>query len=92
MRVQVGAPLMDGDDMGLGLLGGDMVRQLQSGDGAGEADKKRKKLQKALSQIESLKLKKEQGGTLEKTQEEKIAREEDLLAELAALEREAPDA
>jgi len=89
---QVGAPLMDGDDMGLGLLGGDMVRQLQSGDGAGEADKKKKKLQKALSQIESLKMKKEGGGTLEKTQEEKIAREEELLAELAALDIEAPDA
>mmetsp|Transcript_23344 Transcript_23344/g.50366 ORF Transcript_23344/g.50366 Transcript_23344/m.50366 type:complete len:443 (-) Transcript_23344:377-1705(-) len=81
-----GAPLMEGDEMGLGLLGGDMVRQLQSGDGQGEADKKRKKLQKALRQIEELKAKKAQGGALEKTQEGKIAREAELITELAALD------
>lgn len=40
------ANLIDGDDMGLGLLGGDMVRQLQSADGAGEKEKRLKKLQK----------------------------------------------
>lgn len=85
VQQQAGAPLMDGDDMGLGLLGGDMVRQLQSGDGPGELDKKKKKLQKALTQIESLKQKKAQGIVLEKTQEGKIAREEELLAELDAL-------
>jgi len=87
---QAGAPLMDGDDMGLGLLGGDMVRQLQSCDGVGEADKKKKKLQKALRQIEELKQKREQGDPLEKTQQEKIAREQELVAELAALESAPP--
>ena len=43
--------------MGLGLLGGDMVRQLQSADGAGEKEKKLKKVQKALRQIDELKAK-----------------------------------
>lgn len=79
------APNMEGDDMGLGLLGGDMVRQLQSTDGAGEKEKKLKKLQKALRQIDDLKGKQAQGTILEKTQEEKIEREEELRAELAEL-------
>lgn len=61
-----GANLIDGDDMGLGLLGGDMVRQLQS-EGS-EKDKKLKKLQKALRQIEDLKAKQAAGTVLEKTQ------------------------
>ena len=74
-----------GDEMGLGLLGGDMVRQLQSTDGPGEKEKKMKKLQKALRQIDDLKAKQAQGATLEKTQEGKIEREEELRAELEAL-------
>ena len=49
--------MLEGDDMGLGLLGGDMVRQLQSADGAGEKEKKLKKVQKALRQIDDLKAK-----------------------------------
>ena len=80
------APLLDGDDMGLGLLGGDMVRQLASVDSQSEAEKKRKKLQKALRQIEELKAKQAAGGELEKTQEGKIARESELRAELEALD------
>merc|ERR1719291_277998 len=83
---QGAAPLMEGDDMGLGLLGGDMVRQLASGDGQGEADKKKKKLQKALRQIDELKMKKSQGVVLEKTQEDKIKREEELREEFGLLE------
>jgi len=79
------APLMEGDEMGLGLLGGDMVRQLQSADGVGEKEKKMKKLQKALRQIEELKAKQAQGITLEKTQEGKIVREDELRAELNEL-------
>ena len=79
------APQYEGDDMGLGLLGGDMVRQLQSADGVGEKEKKMKKLQKALRQIEELKAKRASGVTLEKTQEGKIEREEELQAELAEL-------
>jgi len=71
--------------MGLGLLGGDMVRQLQSTDGVGEKEKKMKKLQKALRQIEDLKAKQAQGITLEKTQEGKIVREDELRAELTEL-------
>ena len=83
---QSGGQLMDGDELGLGLLGGDMVRQLQSGDGQGDDDKKRKKLQKALRQIDELKAKMNAGEKLEKTQEGKIGREGELLIELAALE------
>jgi len=86
------APLLDGDDMGLGLLGGDMVRQLQSVDAQSESEKKRKKLQKALRQIDDLKEKELQGVKLEKTQQGKIAREEELRAELEALNKEAADA
>lgn len=74
------------DEMGLGLLGGDMVRQLQSeGSGLGERDKKLKKLQKALRQIEELKEKAAQGLPLEKTQQSKIEREAELRAELDEL-------
>lgn len=80
--------VMDADDMGLGLLGDDMVRQLQDGDVQGEAEKKRKKLTKALRQISDLKTKKAQGVALEKTQEEKIAREAELVAELGQLDEE----
>ena len=76
------APTFEGDDLGLGLLGGDMVRQLQSADGMGEKEKKLKKLQKALRQIEELKQKQARGFPLEKTQEGKIEREEELRAEL----------
>ena len=79
------APLVEGDDMGLGLLGGDMVRQLQSVDTQSETEKKRKKLQKALRQIDELKEKMAAGVRLEKTQETKITREDELRAELAAL-------
>ena len=71
--------------MGLGLLGGDMVRQLQSADGVSEREKKLKKLQKALRQIDELKAKRAAGTALEKTQEGKIEREEELKAELAEL-------
>ena len=49
------APAGDGDDMGLGLLGGDFARTLHHGDGGGEWEKKKKKLQKALRDIEKLK-------------------------------------
>jgi len=83
------APLMEGDDLGLGLLGGDMVRQLQSADGVGEKEKRMKKLQKALRQIEEIKLKQASGVALEKTQEEKITREEELRAELEELRTQA---
>jgi len=84
------APLMgEGDDMGLGLLGGDMVRQLQSSDGMGEKEKKMKKLQKALRQIDELKAKQASGVVLEKTQEGKIEREEELRLELAQLMQQA---
>ena len=83
------APLIDGDDMGLGLLGGDMVRQLQSADnGLGEKEKKMKKLQKALRQIEELKAKAASGVNLEKTQQGKIEREAELLAEFEELRQE----
>jgi len=76
----------EGDDLGLGLLGGDMVRTMMgSADGVGEKEKKMKKLQKALRQIDELKAKQEQGLTLEKTQQGKIEREEQLRAELAEL-------
>ena len=54
-------------------------------DGAGEAEKKKKKLQKAIRQIEELKEKRDSGAQLEKTQESKIEREGELRAELAAL-------
>uniref|UniRef100_A0A7S4C4P9 Uncharacterized protein n=1 Tax=Chrysotila carterae TaxID=13221 RepID=A0A7S4C4P9_CHRCT len=84
----MGAPLTEGDEMGLGLLGDDMVRQLQSGDAQGEAEKRRKKLQKALRQIDELKAKRSQGVALERTQEGKIEREDELRAELAALDAE----
>lgn len=85
------APLMgESDDLGLGLLGGDMVRQLQSADGMGEKEKKMKKLQKALRQIDELKAKQASGVVLEKTQEGKIEREEELRTELAQLMQE-PD-
>ena len=73
-------------DEGLGLLGADMARQLSTGpDGQDEAEKKRKKLHKALRQIDELKAKQAAGATLEKTQESKIAREPELLAELGRL-------
>ena len=82
------APLMEGDDMGMGLLGGDMLRQLGSEvDAQSEAEKKRKKLQKALRQIGELKEKLAAGVKLEKTQEGKISREAELLAELAELDK-----
>ena len=61
-----------------------MVRQLQSVDAQSESEKKRKKLQKALRQIDDLKEKEQQGVKLEKTQQGKIAREEELRAELVA--------
>ena len=82
------APLVgEGDDMGLGLLGGDMVRTMMgSADSQmGEKEKKMKKLHKALRQIDELKAKQESGVQLEKTQEGKIEREEQLRAELAEL-------
>lgn len=73
----------------LGMLGGDFVRQLGGGnDAAGESEKKKKKLLKALRQIEQLKEKRAAGEMLEKTQEGKIEREAELLAELGALEAE----
>ena len=77
------------DDMGLGLLGGDMVRQLQSADGVNEKEKKMRKLQKALRAIEELKAKQAQGVLLEKTQEGKIEREEELRNELNELMHQA---
>ena len=40
--------------MGLGLLGGDMVRQLQSADSVGEKEKKLRKLQKVRVLLFSL--------------------------------------
>lgn len=86
------APLLDGDDMGLGLLGGDMVRQLQSENAQSESEKKRKKLQKALRQIDDLKEKAQQGAKLEKTQQGKIEREHELRAELETLNKQAADA
>jgi len=86
-----GGALADADETGLGLLGGDMVRQLQSADGVGEKEKRLKKLQKALRQIEELKAKQAAGGVLEKTQEEKIVREAELRAELAELLDEGRD-
>ena len=52
----------------------------------GEKEKKMKKLQKALRQIDELKAKQESGVQLEKTQEGKMEREEQLRAELAELE------
>ena len=79
------AALIEGDDLGLGLLGGDMVRQLQSADEVGEREKKLKKLQKALRQIDELKMKQASGVQLERTQEGKIDREEELRNELADL-------
>jgi uncharacterized protein with WD repeat len=69
-----------------------MVRQLQSVDAQSESEKKRKKLQKALRQIDDLKEKEQQGVKLEKTQQGKIAREEELRAELEAVNKEAADA
>ena len=63
-----------------------VVRQLQSADHEqSEKDKKMKKLQKALRQIEELKIKRDSGAPLEKTQEGKIEREEELRNELMAL-------
>lgn len=86
------APL-EGDDLGLGLLGGDMVRQLQESGRSQESEKekKMKKLQKALRAIEELKLKQAQGVQLERTQEGKIEREDALRAELVALAAEEPE-
>ena len=55
--------------------------------GKGELEKKMTKLQKALTQIEALKLKKSQGVTLERTQEGKIEREGELKAELDELSK-----
>jgi hypothetical protein len=81
------ATLLEGDEMGLGLLGGDMVRQLQSSDVQTESDKKKKKLQKALRQIQDLKEKVAMGMKLEKTQEGKISREAELRVELEQLVR-----
>ena len=52
----------------------------------GEKEKKMKKLQKVLRQIDELKAKQESGVQLEKTQEGKMEREEQLRAELAELE------
>ena len=69
-----------------------MVRQLQSVDAQSESEKKRKKLQKALRQIDDLKEKEQQGVKLEKTQQGKIAREEELRAELEAVNKESADA
>lgn len=89
------APHYEGDDLGLGLLGGDMVRQLQSAEpGPSEREKKVKKLQKALRQIDELKAKQAAGVVLEKTQEGKIEREADLRKELEAImeETDAPEA
>jgi len=82
-----GAALVgEGDDMGLGLLGGDMVRTMMgSADGVGEKEKKMKKLQKALRQIDEIKAKQARGVALEKTQQGKIEREEALRAELQEL-------
>ena len=77
--------------MGLGFLAGDMVRQLQAADGVGEKEKKMKKLQKALRQINELKAKQAAGVTLEKTQEGKIEREDELRRELAELASQADD-
>ena len=54
-------------------------------DETSEKEKKLKKLQKALRQIEELKVKQASGVALERTQEGKIEREEELRAELAAL-------
>jgi uncharacterized protein with WD repeat len=51
----------------------------------GEKEKKMNKLQKVLRQIDELKAKQESGVQLEKTQEGKIEREEQLRAELAEL-------
>ena len=82
------APAGDGDDMGLGLLGGDFARTLHHGDGGGEWEKKKKKLQKALRDIEKLKAKRAEGRPLEKTQEDKIEREGELLDELRRMEEE----
>jgi len=80
---------MEGDDAMLGMLGGDFVRQLGGGgDAIGEIEKRKKKLHKALRQIEELKAKRAQGLTLEKTQESKIEREAELLAELSGLDAE----
>jgi len=62
-----------------------MVRQLQSADELGEKEKKAKKLDKALRQIEELKLRQAKGIQLERTQQEKIEREDVLRAELAIL-------
>ena len=45
----------------------------------------------ALRQIEELKLKRERGAALERTQEGKIEREEELRAELAQLVAQEPD-
>ena len=77
---------MEGDDLGLGLLGDEMLGVLTSSDGKGESEKKLKKLLKAVRQIEELKAKRDGGADLEKTQLEKIEKEADLKAELAALQ------
>ena len=83
------APQYEGDDMGLGLLGAEIARQLQSADGMGEKEKKVKKLQKALRQIDELKARQAAGAPLEKTQLGKIQREDELRAELEGLMVEA---
>ena len=75
--------------MGLGLLGAEIARQLQSADGMGEKEKKVKKLQKALRQIDELKARQAAGAPLEKTQLGKIQREDELRAELEGLMVEA---
>ena len=82
-RASNDTPLAMGDDLALGLLGGDVVRQRQ--DEAGETEKKRKKLDKALREIEALKLRQAQGMRLERTQEGKIERETELRCALAEL-------
>ena len=63
-----------------------MVRQLHSAaDGVSIREKKRKKLVKALRAIDELKAKRDAGEALEKTQLEKMEREDELRAELAML-------
>ena len=82
------APLVMGDDLGLDLLGGDMVQELQATDEGGlrESERRRKKLQKALREIEALKLRQAQGMQLERTQVSKIEREAELRATSAELQ------
>lgn len=77
---------MAGDDLGLGLLGDEMLGALTEDSGKGEDEKKLKKLQKAIRAIEELKAKLAGGTTLEKTQLEKIEKEDVTRAELAELQ------